>query len=319
MASAVRARAAPSRAELAAHIGKLLVADELAISIDDVVAGLKSFDFFLLLAHLVLQLLEVRGQRLRDLPGGIGPHLRLFLEIGLRDGVGDAHGLVRIPAGDADVHDKRTFGAFHLDAALEFVQRGERGVGGKRVLAHQLRQQRWTAYEFRIVVEIFRSDDPAQHRVGTQHLDLALDLHERRVAHLVRLCGLAADGAQVGRVDEDLRCRCVLARRHKDEQHGQRKRRKGRGDDRPFAPPDGGTDPAKIDLALRGNTDADADVAGPDGYWSDVTRRFEHLALDRLPVCSGEQRGHGPAGANTRRIPSQRQGSTTQPHNASHG
>ena len=76
------------RAELIVHIGELLVGHQLAVCGQKTVARLESLGLFLGFADAVLELLQASGQGLRHLPGGIGPHLRLFNEIGLGDGVG---------------------------------------------------------------------------------------------------------------------------------------------------------------------------------------------------------------------------------------
>ena len=125
------------RAELIIHIGELLVGDQLAVGGEQVVALLVVLDLVLGVADAVLQFFQTGGQGLRHLPCGIGPHLCLLGEIGLRDGVGDAHGLVRVAAGDVDLDHVSALVAFHFDPPLELVERGKRPAAGEVVPARQ--------------------------------------------------------------------------------------------------------------------------------------------------------------------------------------
>ena len=116
----------------------------------------------------------MRGQRLRHLARGFGPHVRLFGEIG-RDRVGEPRRLCRITAGNADVDDIGALGALGLNVRLKSFN----AASGPLCCANH------DVHKFRIVVETFGSDDAAQYGVGREHADLALDLK-----HAASLCGL---------------------------------------------------------------------------------------------------------------------------------
>ena len=122
-------RAGVRHAELIVQFRKLLFVDELSAGAEDVVAGLERLDAILGLAHAILELVETRGQRLRNLPGGIGPDVRLFCQISLRNRVGEARRFGRVLAGNTDVDDVGAFGALDLELALERIQRGQSRVG----------------------------------------------------------------------------------------------------------------------------------------------------------------------------------------------
>ena len=91
-----RRRAGARHAELIVQFRELLFVDELSAGAEDVVARLERLDPILGLAHAILELVEAGRQRLRNLPGGVGPHVRLFRQISLRDRVGDARRFGRI-------------------------------------------------------------------------------------------------------------------------------------------------------------------------------------------------------------------------------
>ncbi len=214
---------------------------------------------------------------MRHLPSGIGPHLCLLGEIGLGDGVGDAHRLVRVAAGDVDLDHVSALVAVHLDAPLQLVERGQRPAAGKVVPAQQDAEQRRSAHEFRIVVETLGSDDAAEHRVRGEHTDLTVDLEQRGVVCL-RGLRIGADRAQVARVNKDLRDRGVFARRQCDVDDRQGEGREHAKNDCGPPAPQHGPDFAEVDLCKRRRRDGKIAVA--DDCRSDLARRLEHCTLE---------------------------------------
>jgi hypothetical protein len=105
--------------------------------------------------------------------------------------------------------------------------------------------------EFGIVIEALRSDDAAQHTVGGNLLDLALDLEQLGVVDLAGGIGLVADRAQIARSDQELRRGGVFLRREQDEQSRQNERGGGSGKDGHLAAPKGRPNFRKIDLRDR--------------------------------------------------------------------
>ena len=249
--------------------------------------GLECLDAILGLAHAGFQLVEAPGQRLRNLPGGVGAHVGLFGEIGLRHRVGEARRLLRIAGGDAHVDDIGAVGALDLDGALERIERGEGRIGGGNSAAgvaeaerrHQLAQRPRRAAEIRVAVERFRLDHAAQHAVGREHPHLAFDLQHGGVADLSGRHQLAADGVQIGRVDENLRVRGVAVRHEDDDQDRDEERCRRGPEYRCLAAPDRGPESLKIEG--RKGVETDGDIARPGGCRFDLTRRFEHTALQR--------------------------------------
>ena len=216
--------------ELRIHLGQLLFGYELAVAADHVVACAIVLDLLFGVAHAIAQILQPRRQRLRHLARRIGADLRLFGEIGVGDGVGDARRLFRTARGDVDLDHVSALVALDGDAAPQLGERRERLVVGGGVAMNaddtedvfaERAQRRAGADEFGIFVEIERGDDAAQHRVRAQDPHLALDLQQAGVAQRRRRRCPVADGEQVGWIDEDLRRRRILPWRHRDEDQRQ--------------------------------------------------------------------------------------------------
>jgi hypothetical protein len=223
---------------------------------------------------------------LRHLPRGIGADLRLLGEIGVGDGVGDARRFFRIAGRNVDLDHIGALIAPDHDMAFKLGQCRKRQILGKSIstpadniedVVAQGAQWRSRASKFGVIVEVQCGDDTAQHGVRAQNAHLALDLEKARVAERRRRRRTIADGEKIGRIDQDLRRRSILARRHHDKHERKRERYQRRGNDRPPAAPHGREDFAEINLRERG--EANTDVTGTDGYSSDLTGRFEHSVL----------------------------------------
>ena len=205
-----RRRAGVRHAELIVQLRKLLFVDELSAGAEDIVAGLERLDPILGLAHAILELVETRRQRLRNLPGGIGPDVRLFRQISLRNRVGDARRFGRISAADTDVDDVGAFGAFHLELALQRIECARAGSAWRAppsptAAINPRRAEGWPTNSGSRSSD-FGTDHAAQHAVGAQHPHLALDLQHGRVVGLIGRIRFVAHRMQIRRVDENL-CR----------------------------------------------------------------------------------------------------------------
>jgi hypothetical protein len=188
---------------------------KLSAGAKNVVALLERLDPILSRAHALLELGETGRQRLRDLTDSVRSDVRLFLQVGLGDRIGDVRRLGRLARGHADVHHVGAFGALDLNAAFERVQGGSHAVG---TLAPGL------AGKFRILVEGFGFDHAPQHAVGGQYANLALDLQHGRVVGQICRREFVADRVQIGRIDQNLRHRRIAMRHDEHEHHGDKQR-----------------------------------------------------------------------------------------------